>query len=136
MNQDNSVINALKRLERAGAENSETTRKLIEATRVLSEAVAARIKSDYMELPAFYRCRFHGEDTCWLESSEGTMGWSSLSANCDRDMALRFAGNIAQGWLNEVVQLLEKRKQEDQEATTSLEAATQELPARLPVQEF
>ena len=125
----NDVINALKRLERAGAEDSRTTEKLRAAARVLSDHVVDQLSEDVVEetslrrepsyvfmlprreMPRGYalacRSQADGFYSFVLAEFRQDQGWFAVDS--DRQAALRFARAIATGWLDELAEWLENR---------------------------
>ena len=112
-----NVIDALKRLERAGSENSRATAKLMEAAGAVSAVVVAMVPSG-IDLPQRYMVRA-GALASWAPWEDGGM----VRVDRDRDRALAFARDIAEGWLGELAEWLEARVAEAAAATAILEAA-------------
>ncbi len=121
-----NVIDALKRLERHGAEHSKTTQKLKEAAAALAEHVASSLPRPVpprtcLALPRDY----------WLDAAglvwQGRPGLPSSAClrgdSLDRNTALQFARDIAEGWLDEVAEWLSARTQADEAAAAELERA-------------
>ena len=125
-----NVIDSLKRLERAGAENSRTTEKLRDAAAKVAEKVENLTKGlDVAFLPRGYRIENHrGSD--YLMSPEIDMEDycpqrfalypGSSMQEPTRAAILRFAEDIEGGWLDEVAELLESRAVENDEAIGSM----------------
>ncbi len=131
------AISALKRLERAGAEDSRATRKLCQAAEISGahciglldsttvDAVVLRDRPGYVypwpqeSLPRGYAVAASGALVLFQEDE----GWFSVAAS--RSMALRFAADIATGWLDELAEWLEARRVEADSAAEALSAAAQ-----------
>ena len=146
--EDNKVVNALKRLERAGSEHSRATEKLHAAVRVTAAEVI-RIVPEGVELPRGYRVRsiqsnvgndyfltyrsrdngtWEGADETFDAYVDGCGGYLHGDFHCPippqtRTKSLTFAKDVATGWLDELAAWLEARAAEDAAATASLEAA-------------
>jgi hypothetical protein len=110
-----SVVDALKRLERAGDEHSRATEKLRQAAYALSEHLRPLVPQRE-ELPRGYQ--YHYDVLCSQVDCEV---WREVCE--DRETALAFARNIATGWLDDLATWLEKRAAEDETATRRLENA-------------
>ena len=127
-----NIIDALKRLERAGAENSRTTDKLREAAVAVAEKVENLAKGmDIFDLPRGY-CVEQRQGSTYLMSDETDMEdycpqrfalYPGSLAKPPREIVLRFAADVAGGWLDEVAEMLETRAAENTEAADQLEAA-------------
>lgn len=98
----NSVINAIKRLQRIGDVNSPTNQKLMDAT---DKAVDFLLKAigRPCSLPRDYVI-FKGGDGLRLRMDHD--GNPRISEDWERNEALRFAEDIASGWLEEVLHAL------------------------------
>ena len=137
----NSIINALKRLERAGAEDSRATQKLKVACEEAANYVAALVPEGTW-LPQRYEVGNHlycrpGESLAadwrnylkmWGPPSGTDWVWVEAS-NLSREDALQFAGDVAGGLLREVAEFLEFRVAEAEKAAAELEAAKVEADA-------
>ena len=145
-----TIIDALKRLERAGSESSWATNKLREAAKELAKYVE-RIVPDDVDLPRGYwattrssnvgscgflnarspeRCEYTGDQL--TEAIDGWDGYLHGDFNrpvCapSRETVLKFAADVADGWLDELAEWLEKRTAEEDAATDTLETATAKL---------
>jgi hypothetical protein len=140
------VINAVKRLERAGDENSKATAKLHEAARNVAALIINRVPVG-VQLPRGYRVKkvksnvgsaefltLRGEqgeygeyDYYWID---GTGGYLHRDFNAaipaqTRAGSLRFAKDIAEGLLNEIAEFLEQRKAESESAAAALAQAAE-----------
>lgn len=128
-----SVVDALKRLERAGSEHSRTTEKLIQAADQLADYIIetaliplernAPYTGDVIaDLPRAYyavgprRIVLGGYV---LEPQDSSVG----SGTATRMSALAFAQDIATGWLEELSSWLEQRAAEDEAAAETIEQA-------------
>jgi hypothetical protein len=140
---NNSIINAVKRLERAGSENSRTTQKLFGAARQVAELIEDMVPAGE-ELPRGYYVKKvqsnigYGLFLCYDELVENNLeitryidgigGYLHGDFHCwipgqDRDTVLQFAKDVATGFLDEIAEWLEKRAEENQKATEVLENA-------------
>lgn len=144
--ENNDVINALKRLQRAGSETSQSTEKLHEAVRVLASHIT-RLVPDGVELPRGYRAMVVasnvGGETFLTLPSEDRDEWTGERGvvyvdglggplhgdfRCEipaqtRKTSLAFAADVADGWLDELAAWLEARGAEDKAATERLQKA-------------
>ena len=109
------VIDSLKRLERAGSEHSKTTEKLLDATRQLSEKIVSQFASDRGEnVPVFDVNEVQPEFRYYVQN-----GWlcntygQYVAAN--RDSALAFSKDVANGLLDYIERVLMQRKAENEE---------------------
>ena len=97
---DNSIINAVKRLERIGDNRSKTTQKLLESAELIANKVAATIlveDVDAVELPRGYGVQWtlRGNYLLWPETVY-------YAFEITRERALPLAADSAPGWLDEV----------------------------------
>jgi hypothetical protein len=145
--ENNNVINALKRLERAGAEDSRTTEKLRESARSLASEIEGMVPHG-VKLPRGYRvisrtCHggasydflvkdYHTETEEYIDSGSNFDYY--LNGDFDvtipgqtRKGVLQFAADIATGWLDEVAAFLEERAKKATEATATLTEAAAKL---------
>ena len=139
----NSSIDALKRLERAGSENSRTTQKLREASVVVADTVVRAVEAaqaEGVELPRGYAVidqysnvgcftQLRNDDGETLNSDCATAGEEYLHGDFNRtfkvvgrDGILQFAADIADGLLDEIAVFLEERAAKEVAATQQLEA--------------
>ena len=125
---DNSVINALKRLERAGSEHSKTTQKLIEAAGGLAEHIGTTLAgtqggSDILPrgyiIQAGSLARREAWGVYYLGHDQAT-----------RESALHFAHDIATGWLDELAEWVEAQGKENTEAAAKLDRAAKGMEAQ------
>ncbi len=131
-----SVISALKRLERAGSENSRATEKLIEAAGIVAEQIIAATPEPELQLPRGYhveplrvgerRGLFLSCGTQLVSSGVGyypnpTGGFYIFIERTSREAALHFAADIASGLLDEIAAFLEQRAAEAASAAGTLE---------------
>lgn len=130
-----NIISALKRLERAGSEESQTTQKLVEAARQLGEHIAPLCPTDATgllagghDLPRGYSIGTMGmlRDMRRVLQSLDSMG-DEVPVDSDRSSALAFAADIATGWLDELASWLEARASESTDATARLERAAEAM---------
>lgn len=138
----NSVINALKRLERAGSETSRTSAKLIAAAGMAGERVAsvvlAAVAAERAELPRGYAALSQfgwlpeGPRLAFRRYPPNGGDYYLVVVTEDRSAACAFAADIASGLLDELAAWLEARQGEDETAIATLEraaAAMQGTPA-------
>jgi len=134
----NSVIDALKRLERAGSENSRATQKLRESATLVGNKISYEMGLPRgIELPRGYTILGVGEyNQPYLHQSVGAGEWdgepqfANVEEGASRDVLLRFAADIAEGWLDEVAAFLEERVRESDNAVQVLaNGAAQLAPA-------
>lgn len=118
------VIDALKRLERVGSDNSKTTQKLIEAADRLAHKIVDQydVRDKYVVdvAPQFTRTRYS------ILNGRLVNGESRYVAE-NRDAALAFAKDVASGLLDGIVESLERRKTESQDALAALHEAMRRL---------
>jgi hypothetical protein len=129
--ENTNVINSLKRLERAGSEQSRTTEKLLDAAHILSQHVVEHLPHD-VQLGA----NVYGDEMVErllprdiaIDRQRQLAYWDHMidryvAVDSSREMALHFAHDIADGWLNELAAWLEERAAEDAAATQTIEQA-------------
>ena len=121
------VVEALKRLERVGEANSETTRKLIEAADLLAHKIVEQydVRDKYVVdvAPQFNRNRYS------ILNGRLVNGESRYVAE-NRDTALAFAKDMAAGLLDGIVESLERRNEESSEALSAVENALRRMKRR------
>jgi hypothetical protein len=142
---DNSIINSLKRLKRAGSENSRTTQKLREAAKDAALTIIELIPRDAVDEPlprgyqiAYRRSNIAGEfylqvpnsgydsDARFLDIKTSHYLHNDFHCHVEaatREDVLKFASDIASGLLSEIAAWLEERAQANKEATAKLETA-------------
>ncbi len=154
---DNSIINALKRLERAGSETSKTTEKLITAAVEVAQGIVDRVPREVIddlsqggmyevELPTGRSGVRYSLADCWysqrsvvlVQKCHFTDKWVNRAVNysdvrtqsltgptvqlgCDREVALHFAQDIANGLLTDIADWLELATKKNEEAAGVLE---------------
>ncbi len=141
-----TIIDAVKRLERAGGEHTRTTGKLREAARQVALEIQKSVPEG-VDLPRGYRVVERGSNIgreFYLESPLTPEGSSEDFFYVDgpefgaylhgdfgawipgtpRSVVLRFAADIAGGLLDEITVWLEARAAEDTNASATLEATT------------
>lgn len=127
-----NVIDALKRLERAGAEDSRATQRLVEAAGVLGRHIAAHLppetapqvnEYDHLlyPLPRSFAVRGESLVRFWDRDPD-----YDRPVDADRETALFFAREVATGWLDELAEWLEARTAEADESAATLDAARDE----------
>lgn len=119
-----TIIDSLKRLERAGAEDSTQTQKLLAAARELSEKVAPLFADYDGLLPRHY------------ETLDGDLlGPDGTPVFTDRETALAFASDLASGLMDEFAAFLEmltrKRRIDTENSIDLLNAEREALPDTL-----
>ena len=131
------VIDALKRLERVGSENSKTTEKLIQAAAALAAAIAGMYNPGTDELIQVI--------SDWSYDAQGLPIQGSHSMNYmisggilvnghdytyvaqNRDAALAFSSDVANGLLDLITENLQTRKEQSQGGLSILENALKDL---------
>ena len=112
--------NALKRLERVGSENAESTQNLIEATNLLAEKIVTLfdVRDKYVVdvAPRFTRARYS------ILNGRLSNGECRYVAET-RETALAFANDIADGLLEAITDSLARRSEESRNALRSVETA-------------
>jgi hypothetical protein len=142
-NEGNGIINSLKRLERAGSENSRTTQKLKEATYKVADEIALRVaKAGSSDGQSYLYSDLYDEllpRDYFVTSSNGSSFRPELCYCKDRrkfavvryskrgepsrEQIQGFAKDIATGLLDEIATFLEQRAQENEQAATTLNNA-------------
>lgn len=136
-----NIIDALKRLERAGDENSRSTKKLVEAAVTLADAIEPKCPA-YVELPRGYEvvrlgtqdggysrylakmgAHHHEVGNAVFGRAENDTDGYDYFAPASRIDALTLAKDIAEGWLVELAEFLEARAAENGAATEKIESA-------------
>ncbi len=150
---ENGVIDALKRLERAGSENSRTTQKLRAASVVIADEIVKSVEAaqaESVELPrgyvvvdqysnigCFTQLRTPSMADGWEDSRRETLNSDSTAPGekylhgdfnktffvAGRESILQFAADIADGLLDEIAEFLEKRATENEAQAVVLEGA-------------
>jgi len=147
MEKGNSIINAVKRLERAGSEHSRATQKLYEAAREVASLIEAQVPAgvklprgyyvkeicsnvgcaDFLciKIPLEYAGTQHYEETRYID---GIGRYLHGDFHCwvpgqDRATVLKFAEDIADGLLDEIAEWLEARAAKAEQAAEVLENA-------------
>ena len=130
------VIDSLKRLERVGSENSKTTEKLLAAAGALSSLIAQQFRpadgddilaatmdetSEGFSLRTNYRVR--GGKSTDLDRLYRDRVYVALN----RDVALAFSKDIANGLLDRIIETLAERIPESQAGIDALTIATANL---------
>jgi hypothetical protein len=143
------VIDSLKRLERVGSENSKTTQKLIDAATELSSVIAQQFalspdeelpiqkweeQKHAAELDEFlshatvkfnYVIRRQGDSNPALYLHKGPI--TDVFVGRNRDAALEFSKDVADGLLEYILGVLEERRAESAKALSIIEGATTKL---------
>lgn len=125
---DKNLINALARLERAGAENSKATAKLHEAIKVIAAQIKDSVPSN-TDLPRGYQV--YSSNTAYYLGKQGDFiepygerDWIKIDWSQSRKASLQFAKDVADGLLDEIAAWLEERAAKATEMTTVLEQHT------------
>ena len=114
------IIDALKRLERTGSGNSKTTHRLIEAAEQLSRQIVEQFcaKDEYvLDIAPKGSAMKYSIQTGRLTNAD------SRYVAENRETALAFATDVADGLLDAITETLEKRKAEAEGALGVIEAA-------------
>jgi len=134
---ETNIINALKRLERLGQENSRVTEKAREAANEIERKIVEILPKD-VSLPGGYEIVKIREYESWglvhVEGFEYDEGDSDFyqdnelySGNkiydASREMILKFSADIANGLLDRFADFMEARKAEIEEKAKILEDA-------------
>jgi len=130
------IIDAVKRLERAGAENSKMTKKLKDSAKTVAEEITSSV-GEAKILPRGYRVveRVTNLSTELFLVHEGEYGDEYIDGmgqylhgdfNCwipeqTREACFRFANDIATGLLGEIAELLEKETSKQKNSSRILE---------------
>ena len=118
------VVDALKRLERAGDANSQSTRKLIDAADRLSHRIVEQyeVRDKYVPdlAPRFTRARYSVLNGRLVNSE------SRFVAE-NRETALAFALDISAGLLEGIADAMEKQNQESRQGLSIVENALRRL---------
>jgi hypothetical protein len=127
-----SIIDSLKRLERAGSENSRATEKLRSAASDVAAAIEA-ISHDFRDvpLPRGYVVETYQGAPYLMSREQNDDDYYSVryaffgrrGEDPTRAAILEFAADIADGWLDELAEFLESRQVESNKAAEILEAA-------------
>jgi hypothetical protein len=118
------VVDALKRLERAGDANSQTTRKLVEAADRLAQRIVeqyeARDKYVADIAPQFTRARYSVLNGRLVNAESRYVAENRITA-------LAFALDIADGLLDGIAESMENRNQESRQALSGVENTLRRL---------
>jgi len=138
------VIDALKRLERVGSENSKTTEKLINAATELSKKVIEQFRVSGNEAVTVLdhrnsweldpddetpRNTYEPEMYYFIEQGRIKNGRTNMFVDQGRDSALAFSKDVAAGLLDHIVDELTTREAETRGGLTVLEAAADKIRA-------
>ena len=143
------LISAVKRLERAGDENSKATKKLHEAAKTVAYLIEAqapvgvklphgysveRVKSnvgsdEFLTVPHDKVNEFGEREYFWIDGCGRYLhgDFHAQVPGQTRAGSLKFAKDVAEGLLDEIAEFLEKRKEESESAATVLEQAAEKL---------
>lgn len=132
----NDIINAVKRLERAGGEQSKMTQKLVAAANTLLGVISARmipVVGDAYNKRAMLPvgvARQHGLET--FGDTISCRDWSavSLPLEADRYLALRLGEAVAGGLMQDLASWMEERLQSEVSAASMLDRAA--IPPEAP----
>lgn len=117
------VIDALKRLHRLGSKDSAQTAKLKEAACILAGDIARTLEFTRDDLPRGYLLRPGYPVLMERRWADGEI----YNVFDTRRAALRFAEDIANGWLDELADWLEQRTGESDGAAATLRRAAEAL---------
>lgn len=126
MGKENNIINALKRLERTGDENSRFTQKLEEATIVVSKKIIETLYDlPYcVSLPKGY---FIQKDRSVIELIKQVGEYATYNLtyipDITRQGCYQFAQDIADGLLSEIAKFMEERVSKTKKAIEIIENA-------------
>ncbi len=124
-NEKPNVINALKRLERAGSEESRATAKLREAAGAIADHIAELIPdAEGIVLPYGYVVEGYNDSGTYLRYLRDAY---ANTTGATRDDSLQFARDIADGWLDALGSWLEQRSSESAEAVAVLQRAAEAM---------
>jgi hypothetical protein len=131
-----TIIDSLKRLERAGSENSRATQKLREAAMDLAATIEQMaVQGDFVNVPLPRDYIVEGGNQTYLMSrSQGVDDYAGYPIRyafyCGerrerptRAAILEFSADIASGWLDELAEFIESRQAQSDAAAEVLEAA-------------
>jgi hypothetical protein len=133
-----SIIDSLKRLERIGDENSKTTQKLIQAADELASTIAKQFAvqgTEHFELPTrFRKTGSNFEETGFLPYAidQGCLVFGTGYA-CegyvarDRENALAFSRDIANGLLGLLAEILAERLKDTTDGLAAIQTANQKI---------
>lgn len=133
------LANAIARLERAGSENSKGYAKLVDAAGILASWIEYNVPTG-VTLPRDYkviRIRSNVGSELFLVAGidtyiDGSGGYLHGDFSCripapTRSALLKLAKDVAEGWLTEIAEFLEKRaKRSNDAADTMLTAVPKE----------
>ena len=124
-----NIIDSLKRLERIGDDNSKTTQKLIQAAGDLAENIVkqfAAAKTEYIRLyPKGFR--EYAIDQGHLIFPESNLALLEGYVARDRENALAFSKDVANGLLDQLAEILAKRRADSEACLTAIENAKTKL---------
>ena len=109
------------RLERAGAEHSAWMEKLSNAVDNMAKHLAKTLPHQRESLPRgyFFESCPNG-DYALIKGSKISLRNTSFGGKCRKDL-LDFAADVADGWLNEVAEYLEKETENFKRTTEQIE---------------
>ena len=114
-NMAGGVIDALKRLERVGSENSKTTQKLITAAAKLAQTIVAQYYPE-AHIPSLAISKFDG-----YSIANSTLCRNNEDVAGSRYNALAFSKDVATGLLDCIAEELEERTHESAAALSMIE---------------
>ena len=109
------IIDALKRLERIGSENSKTVEKVKQAADRLSKHLLSVVPEDAERLPRGYIVLNRSAERVLAIDGE-----SPEVVSHSRHAALRFAEDVATGWLDDLADWLQAQATESESAVQAL----------------
>ena len=121
------VIDSLKRLERLGSDASKATEKMLHAAAQIEQAIVAAFVAlaDRAEIPIAGKM-IDNQRVVYKINNGQLLRWvgnSGTRVSISRNAALGFAEDIAEGLLDHVREILQKRLEQVQKAGETLEGA-------------
>ena len=138
-----NIINSLKRLERIGAEDSKTTKKMLDAAREVSSIIAELCGEDFSLRATVVDPdpEHRGPKGVWsgdyqvIHDPEQLLTPWILTCNghdvaADRRVALMFSTDLSRGLLDAIAECIEFRTSDSEEALLILQGATETISSR------
>ena len=124
-----NIIDSLKRLERAGADNSKTTKKLMDSAAALEQMICTACAGELKENISitsgkgfgFYDIKFSQEEP------DGALYRQFVRVSASRNAALGFSADLANGLLEEILGNLEERTCKSEQGIDPLKRAAAAL---------
>ena len=131
MDTEKSLKNNVARLERAGSEYSrwiEKLRKAVDGLALFLDKTYDSLGGAVIQLPGSFTFQSWSTHeyklTKYLSSHDGTIEIYFEQFQKSREPLLKFAGVVANGWLNEVAEHIEKHTAKFQQAAESIDRLT------------